>query len=270
MKPALFSLLILWSCAAAPLGAEGADAAPEGAVKIRPKAEPEASSAGESPISLLQPDTDLIDAPSSAVLDYGGYSARTRFFSTGGVLQYISFGVFNRLNIGASLNIDKFIGREKPTRVRSPNVQVKYRFYEGTRTLPSLAFGYDGQGWLYNQGSRRYNQRQRGFFVAATQELGLPGLQLHPSLNISDFDTNSIFAALPLSLNIQDKVNLMLEWDAVNNFLDSRLNAALRVYLTSAVHVDFALRSIGQGALFSDGTPRGPERVVQIKYSGNF
>ena len=29
-------------------------------------------------------------------------------------------------------------------------------------------------------------------------------------------------------------------------------------------------RGIGQGGWYADGDPRGPERVVQIKYSGNF
>lgn len=239
-------------------------------VKIQPKAEEDDQSGKDSSPSLLQPDVNLIDAPTSAVLDYGGYSTLTRFYSNGGLLEHLSFGVFNRLNIGASLNIDRLIGRDKPTRIRAPNVQVKYRFYEGTRYLPSLAVGYDGQGFMYNAEAKRYNHRQRGFFVVATQEMGLPGLLIHPSLNISDFNSNSIFGSIPISYNIEDKVGLMFEWDNINNWSASRLNAGLRVYVTSALHIDFAARAMGQGGYFSDGSPRGPERVAQIKYSANF
>lgn len=232
-------------------------------VKIRPKSGPEFS-------RLLEPDTSLIDAPTTAVLDYGGYSTLTRFYSSGGVLEKITFGVFNRLNIGASLNIDRLIGAEKPTRVRAPNVEVKYRFYDGERYFPSLAVGYDGQGYNYNAVAKRYNNRHRGFFLAAAQEVGVPGLLMHPSLNISDFDSNSVFACLPWSYNIRDKVSLMLEWDNINNFRNSRLNTGARVYVTNGLHIDFALRALGQGGTFNDATPRGPERVVQLKYSGNF
>lgn len=237
------------------------DAAPP-AVKIRPK--------GSEFSRLLEPDTSLIDVPTTAVIDYGGYSTQTRFYSSGGVLEKITFGVFHRLNIGASLNVDRLIGAEKPTRVRAPNVEVKYRFYDGERYFPSLAVGYDGQGYNYNATAKRYNNRHRGFFLAATQEIGVPGLLLHPSFNISDFDSNSIFAAIPWSFNIRDKVSLMLEWDAINNFRNSRFNTGVRAYVTSGLHIDFALRALGQGGQYNDGAPRGPERIVQLKYSGNF
>ena len=115
-----------------------------------------------------------------------------------------------------------------------------------------------------------YHNRQRGFFLVGTQELGLPGLQVHPSLNISDFNSNSIFGCVPLSYNIKDKATVLFEWDNINNINDSRVNAGLRVHLTSGLHIDFAVRGIGQGGWYADGSPRGPERVIQMKYTGNF
>jgi hypothetical protein len=234
-------------------------------VAVKPKAEAEAATG-----RLLEPDLALVDTPTSAVLDYGGYSLTTRFFSDGGVLQRVSFGVFHRLNLGASLNIDRLIGSDNPARVRVPHVEVRYRFYDGERYLPSLAVGFDGQGHDYNPVAKRYNNRHRGFFLVATQEVGVPGLMIHPSLNISDFDSNSIFGAIPASFNIQDTVNLMLEWDNINNFDESRLNAGARFYVTDGLHLDFALRGLGQGGRFSNGASRGPERIAQIKYTGNF
>lgn len=258
MKYLLLSVIL----AASPFLLARADAQP---LELKPKA---GDSSHES--TLLQPDVDLTDSPTAFVLDYGGYSARSRFYSSGGVLQYLSFGVFPSLNIGASLTADNLIGSDTTVRLREPGVQVKYRFYDGDRMLPSLAIGFDGQGYLYDQMRKRYNQRHRGLFLAASQELGLPGLLLHPSVNVSDFDSNSFFGALALSYNIQDKVSFMTEWDNINDIDNSRFNSGLRIYMTPGFHLDFAVRGIGQGGRYSDGISRGPERVVQIKYNGSF
>jgi len=178
--------------------------------------------------------------------------------------------VYPGVNLGASGAIDGLIGDEHRVRLRAPTAQVKWRFFEGDAALPSLAVGFDGQGYKYNSGVRRFNQRQRGFYVVGTKELGVPGLQLHPSMNVSDFDGNAIFGSIPLTLNIRDKVSVLAEWDNIANFVDSRLNAGLRAYVTQNFHVDFAVRAIGAGGWYSDGTPRGPERIVQLRYANSF
>ena len=96
------------------------------------------------------------------------------------------------------------------------------------------------------------------------------GLLAHAGMSISDFDSNDIGGILALSANIQDKIMPMLEWDNINNFTDSRFNLGVRFYLIPNFHFDFALRGIGQGGTYTDGLVRGPERIVQFKYTGNF
>ncbi len=265
MKTVILLMAALLLLGAADLRAQ--ETAP--AVKIKPKA-----SSSRAPRSArdggVTPAADIIDAPTTAVLDNYGYSARSRFYSRGGILQYLSFGVYPGINLGASGAVDGPIGDESHVRMRAPTMQVKYRFYEGDSAMPSFAVGFDGQGYRYNAGDRRFNQRQRGFYMVATKELGVPGLELHPSFNISDFDSNGIFGSLPLSINIRDKATILLEWDNINNWGDSRLNMGLRAYLTPSFHMDFAVRAIGAGGHYGDGAPRGPERVVQLKYSNAF
>lgn len=263
MKPRSLpaAAVLLAGLAASVFAASGTVASP----KIRAKrAESSASD------SALQPDTEIIDAPTTGVLDYRGYASRSRFYSQGGVLEYLTFGVYPGVDLGASAAGDGIIGNETNVRMRAPTAQVKYRFYEGDQELPSLAMGFDGQGYLYNTVSKRFNQRQRGFYMVATRELGVPGFQFHPSFNISDFDSNAVFGCLPLTLNIRDKAELLVEWDNINNITDSRLNAGLRAFLTPNFHVDFAVRAIGAAGHYSDGAPRGPERIVQLKYSNSF
>ena len=218
----------------------------------------------------VAPSTEVIDAPTTAVLDNYGYSARSRFYSNGGLLQYLNFGVYPGINLGASAAVDGLIGDERHVRMRAPTAQVKWRFYDGDEELPSFAVGFDGQGYRYNSGDRRFNQRQRGFYVVATKELGAPGLEIHPSFNISDFDGNAIHGSIPLSVNIRDKATILAEWDNINNWSDSRLNMGLRAHMTPNFNVDFAVRAIGAGGFYGDGVPKGPERIVQIKYTNAF
>jgi hypothetical protein len=248
-------------------GAARAESGTVSAPRIRSKRAPRVTSPTDS---ALPPDTEIIDAPTTGVLDDHGYSSRSRFYSQGGLLQYLSFGVYPGVNLGASAAVDGIVGDEKNVRVRAPTAQVKYRFFEGDQELPSLALGFDGQGYRYNGINHRFNQRQRGFYVVTTKEIGVPGFQVHPSFNVSDFDSNGVFGCLPLTLNIRDKAEFLLEWDNINNIIDSRLNAGLRAFLTPSFHVDFAVRAIGAAGHYNDGAPRGPERVVQLKYSNSF
>jgi len=220
--------------------------------------------------SLLPPDTDLIDEPTAGVLDHGGFSSRTRFFNQGGVAEWLSFGVYPRLNIGGSLNIDQLLGTGTPIKVASPELQAKFRFYDGDRIIPAFAVGFDHQGWLYNRPEQRYNQRQRGLYFVGSQEIGVPGLQAHAGMNISDFNSSKVFGFFGLSQNISDKVLLMAEWDNVRTYSDSRLNMALRTYVSPNLALDFGGRGVGQGGHFTNGVSRGAERFVQIKYIGSF
>ncbi len=219
---------------------------------------------------LLLPDTTLIDMPTSAVLDLGGFSSRSRFFAQGGFVDWLGFGVYPRVNLGVSFYIDKLIGNNSPVQLTRPELQLKMRFFDGDRFIPAFAFGYEGQGSLYNRGNKRYDHKQRGVYLVGTQEIGVPGLQAHAGMNISDFDSNSVFGMLGLSLNLRDKIKIMAEWDAINDIFDSRLNTGLRFYLTPYFNFDFAIRAIGHGGTYSNGTPREAERIVQFKYVGNF
>ncbi|MFH1618464.1 MAG: hypothetical protein ABIG11_01010, partial [bacterium] len=75
--------------------------------------------------TVLLPDTDLIDVPTAGILDYYGFLARTRFFSGGGIMSSLGFGVLQRLNLGASLTADQLIGSASPVRFVKPEIQVK-------------------------------------------------------------------------------------------------------------------------------------------------
>ena len=100
----------------------------------------------------------------------------------------------------------------------------------------------------------------------AFSKFGIFGFIFDNDWNVS----KSVYGALPLSWNIADKVLVMAEWDNIRNFYDSRFNSGLRVFVTTHFQVDFAVRAIGQGGSFINGDSRGPERIVQLRYSNSF
>ena len=215
----------------------------------------------DSSLGVLQPEVDLIDIPTASILDYGSFSGRVRFFSEGGALGFVSFGVLQRLNLGASLNVQKLVGNDSPVDAQRPEVQIRVRFYDGSRYLPAFAIGFDSQGYFYDKTLKDYQQREHGLYLAATREIGLKGLFGHGGVNISDFNSDSAFGFFGLNYNIEDTVSLIAEYDNLRAVGKSRFNAGLRVFVTHFFHFDFAVREIGKP---------DSERIVQIKYTGSF
>jgi len=265
----LLAACLLIPALAAPAAAKPRLAAQSSPARAEKSAPDSGAGPGEAP-SLIEPDTQLIDVPTAGILDVGGFATQTRFFSQGGVLQWLNFGVVHRVNIGASLNVQKLVGTDSPVQLTRPELQLRFRFYDGDRVIPAFAVGYDGQGYLYNRPDKMYNQRQRGLYLTGTQEIGLPGLQGHAGMNISDFDSNAIFGFLGLSFDMRDRAAVIAEWDNIHNYSESRVNLGLKVYVAPNAYVCFAVRGVGQGGAYSDGVSRGPERVFQFKYTGNF
>ncbi len=241
-------------------------------IPIKPKSQPEQDALGliPTPTGLIEPDTMIIDANTAATLDPGTFATQTRFYSGGGILQYVSLGVFNGLNVGASMSADGLVGTTSPVGVRTPQAQVKYRFFDGNRYVPALAVGYDGQGYDYNRLTHKYNDPGRGFYLVGTQELFIPGLVFSPEVNASGTNPSAIYGALPITYTIENKAELMAEWDNIHNFSNSRVNLGVRFYVTNHLDLDIAVRRANQSGYYSDGTSRGPERIIQLRYVGNF
>ncbi len=253
-------------CHLAPLPAHaaalGSNASSHSTIKIGPKESPEDESD-----SLFDAPLYVIDAPTGHALEAGDFEVRSRFFSGGGLLEYAYFGVLDRLDVGASLNADGVIGGG-PAHLQPPEAELKWEFFQGRRYWPSMAVGYDGQGYDYNLKTQSYNEPRRGAYFAFSQMLGLPELVLHPSISVSDFNQNDVSGALPLTLALGHVATLMAEWDQLGPVDESRFNAGVRFHITHGFALDFDTRAIGQGGTFSDGTSRGPERIVQLFYRG--
>ncbi len=221
--------------------------------------------------TVISPDTALMDVPTSGILDYYGFLFTTRFFSGGGVMGALNFGVMERLNLGASMIVEKLIGSNSPIKMRRPEIQVKFRFFDGGYYLPSLALGFDGQGYFYDSATEEYMEKGHGLYVAASKEVLAPNLFFHGGLNVPDFDDNYVFGFLAANYVLEDKVSVIAEYDNFFHKDDpSRFNVGTRFYITPYFHLDLALRDLGRSSTFPNRAKRKTERIVQLRYNTSF
>jgi hypothetical protein len=232
-----------------------------------------AFAAKEKAENIVLPDTELIDVPTAGILDYYGFQVKTRAYSGGGVITGLNFGVLERLNMGASMTIDKLIGSDSPIKMRRPEIQVKFRFFDGGYYIPAAALGYDGQGYYYDTGSKKYLEKGKGLYLVGSKEVGVSNFVVHGGLNIPDFDNNYLFAFLGANYTLEDKVSFLLEYDSLFHSDDpSRFNVGTRIYITPYFQLDLAVRELGKDGHFKDDllTLRKTERIVQLRYNTNF
>jgi hypothetical protein len=221
--------------------------------------------------AVVLPDVEMIDIPTAGILDYYGFMMKTRAYSEGGVIASLNFGVLERLNLGASMAVDRLIGNSTDVKMRRPEIQVKFRFFDGGYYIPAMALGFDGQGYYYNPATRKYLEKGKGLYLAGSKEIGLPGLALHGGFNVPDFDNNYLFGFVGLNYTLEDRFAFMVENDSLFHDDDpSRFNAGVRFYVTPYFQLDAAVREINPGKDFGPGLDRKSERIVQLRYNTSF
>jgi|GEM_PF-531918 len=212
----------------------------------------------------------IIDSPNAEVADYGSFAFSTRFFSKGGILPSLSFGVFQRLMLGATLEMENYIGNDSVD-LQEPKLQIKFRAYDGSQSLPAIAIGYDGQGYHFDKATKKYAEQERGLYAVFTQEILLRGLETSAGLNISDFNTDQIRLFINSSLVVSGAVGLFLEYDNVQNLKYNRFNAGTTLFMSPSVQMGFHVRDIFHGDHYKNSSlERTSERIIDIRYMTNF
>jgi len=223
---------------------------------------------------ILNTDTSLIDVPTASVLDRDNFSIKTRFYNSGGVLTYLGVGILDQLTLSSSFMVDNLIGSQDNVKMVKPELQIKFRFYDGGYYIPALAIGYDGQGYYYDRNMEEYMQKGKGLYIVGTKEVFLPNFLMHAGFNIPDYDDGYLYSFVGFNYNLEDKLNLMLEFDNMfHSDYKSRLNFGIRFNITPNFNFDLAFRNIGRSSKFVNGQPEKMERIVQFNtffYLGDF
>ncbi|MDR3274599.1 MAG: hypothetical protein LBS81_01135 [Endomicrobium sp.] len=210
----------------------------------------------------------VVDTPSSGILSYGSYTTGFRFFSNGGIISKINFGVFKLLNIGLSWELDQFVG-DKQVKVATPTLQVKLRVYEGNMILPVAAIGYDGQGYFFDPGEKKYLQKDRGLYFVVGREFFIEGLMFNVGININAFLKPKLYGFVnATALLYKEAVYFMAEYDNIGDYRDTRLNLGLRFAFTEYIDADCIIRDCWGK---DDKNSRiSNERIFKVNYYGKF
>jgi hypothetical protein len=211
----------------------------------------------------------VIDTPTTGVLNCGSYNMWVRCFSEGNIISKLEVGVFKFLDIGMSLELDKFIGDKKAIKAAVPALDIKLRLYGGSMAIPAMAVGYDGQGYFINSKSS-YRQKEKGLYFVTGRELFIDGLMLNIGVNVNDFSKNKVCGFINAMIPVyKEAIYFMAEYDNINYSPDARFNCGLKFVLTDYIDVSCIIRNCWCGNEIS-GTRIQNERVFKVNYSGKF
>lgn len=232
--------------------------------------------AGEG--ATMEP-TMLIDKPTAGMLKRAGFLGGLTMYQSGGVLSYISVGVWDRFMFGISYGGTNILGQERTRMNPLPGVNIKIRIIDESEALPAIAIGFDSQGRdAYYDPPDRYSIKSPGLFAAASKNYAFMGnLSFHGGVNLSlerndgDKDLN-LYAGLEKSAG--RNTSLLLEYDFAANDNHGQaigrgrgyLNFGLRISIGSGLVLGINLKDLFQnqrGVTFAN-------RTVQLDYTGVF
>jgi len=196
------------------------------------------------------PPLDLVTIPTSGTLPKGSFTLESLLIKDGGIIPKLSVGITDNFYIGLSYGIQDFISEEKLNFNKPmPEVQIKYRVYEESETIPAIVLGLDTQGKgrfltryeddgnLVNN-FQRYEQKAWGWYIVASKNWELFGnLGLHVGLNKNTWESdpvesdnpNAVFKDKDLNLffGIDKEINrsfsILLEYDTALNDNDPEI-----------------------------------------------
>jgi len=254
------------------------------------------------------PPLDLVTIPTSGTLPKGSFTLETLLMNDGGMLPKLSLGITDNFYIGLSYGIQDFISEKKPVLNKSmPEIQIKYRIYEETFSVPAIVIGLDSQGKgrfidrhiEANNEFQRYEQKAWGWYVAASKNWNLLGnLGVHIGLNKNTWESDpstdesqGLFVDKDLNLffGIDKEINrsfsLLLEYDAAINDNTSEngvdlfgsgkgyLNAGLRWTIGNNIMIEIDFNDISKNYLrdnLQDGEKEYSNRELKIIYFEKF
>ena len=168
------------------------------------------------------PPLDLVSMPTAGTLPKGVFALETLLMKDGGILPKMLFGITDKFTFGVSFGIQQFIGVGNMEKNKSaPEVQMKYRLYDETSTMPAILLGLNTQGkgsFINRTGFERYEQKALGLYVMASRNWdALGNLGFHFGINKNTFENNDGDEDVNLFFGIDKEINqsfsLLLEYN---------------------------------------------------------
>jgi hypothetical protein len=96
--------------------------------------------------SQILEDIRLVDSPTAGILPHGGYMIHGSVGPESSILAGVGVGFFDRVMLGASFGLQKFIGRGDIDVNDRPGFEIRVRLIEESAAGPAFALGIDTQG----------------------------------------------------------------------------------------------------------------------------
>jgi hypothetical protein len=223
----------------------------------------------------------LSDSPTAGILSHGGYMFRGSMGASSSLLFGVSVGFHDRMMVGVTYGIQKFIGRGDMEANDTPGFEVRIRVIEEKFIGPAMAVGLTTQGrGEYIEEEDRYTIKSRGIYAVFSKNYRwIREFSLHGGLNYSlenrDEDGLSLFGGL--SLNTIPGLSLVVDYNAAlddNNSDVSTVKTRGRGYLDCGICFDSAetlrIRVLFKDLLGNYKPEKGVERTVEIYYVNYF
>ena len=228
------------------------------------------------------PPINLVSIPTAGTLPKGYFSFENTFMNQGSILPKFSIGITDNFTLGMSFGVSNFIGNGNIKKHKSyPEVQIKYRVYDETETVPAVVIGIDtqGRGEYFEKHEtlslNRYEQKSFGFYIVMSRNwvaLGNFGFHFGLNKNLTETDDKdddiNIFLGFDKELNksfsIYGEYNFARDDDRYNDGIqdiiyrkgNGYLNAGLRWSATDNLMLEINVNDLSKNDRVSDAMNR--------------
>ena len=253
---------------------------------------------GRAQVEQPYPPLNLVSIPTAGTLPRGSFTVESLLTKNGGVVPRLSVGFTDNFSFGVSFGLQNLIGDAKSSVNKStPEVQIKYRVFDESQTMPALVYGLDTQGrGAFHKDSiltlpgkldstrilNRYDQKAWGMYMVMSKNWNLLGnLGLHTgfckSLSENDDGDNDVNIFFGIDKELNRSFSLLLEYDAALNDNDydlnditfgrgkGYLNAGLRWAINPNLMVEINFNDINQNT-----KAKYTNREIKIMFSESF
>jgi len=235
------------------------------------------------------PPLNLVSIPTAGTLPRGTYTIEALLSKNGGFTPKLSVGFTDNFSFGVSFGIQKLMGDEELYYNKTtPEVQMKYRIYEESESMPALVYGLDTQGrgnYITEDSTaiiNRYEQKAWGMYMVLSKNwsfLGNLGLHIGLCKSISENDDGdkdfNVFFGIDKEIN--RSFSLLIEYDSAINDNDYEfkdisfgkgkgyLNAGIRWAVSPSLMMELNFNDINQNT-----DAEYTNREIKIMYSESF
>lgn len=237
-------------------------------------------SAGVCESQILE-DIRLVDSPTAGILPHGGYLIHGSIGPESSILAGIGVGFFDRVMLGASFGLQKFIGRGDIDVNDRPGFEIRVRLIEESVAGPAFSLGIDTQGKdAYLGDAQRYERKSKGAYAVVSKNYRLiEDFSIHGGVNYSFEvkDEKGVNAFGGFSLEIVKGFSILLDYNAALDDNDTGVathRTRGRGYLDSGLRFDYR-DNLRFKILFKDLLDNylpvsGVDRSIDVFYVGSF